>query len=523
MNPIPHRAPFSPDQRDWLTSVFAPRLLDCELQSAAPPSAPTETANGEPDTDLDAAPWHDQTLPLSERMALAEEAPFEHRLMAAMGQQDCNQCGYDCKGYAKAIAEGEETDLSLCVPGKTPTRKQLKVLVADMESLGATVSTPPQKAKAAPSRPGHARANPYATLISRVESLHKDGASKDTRAVVVDLKGSGITYQPGDSLGVYPENDPALVEAVLVALGAAGDAQVMLTDGRALTASEALRKHCDIAQPSDEVLELLARTAADPDEAVVLKALAREGVEEGHDVLDLLNDFPSARPTTQAFVVALRHLQPRLYSIASSLAMHPDEAHLAVGVVRYERAERARGGVASTFLAERCDGQKVGIYVQSTKHFCLPEDDTIPVIMVGPGTGVAPFRAFLQKRRACGATGKNWLFFGNPHAACDFLYEDELLTYHEEGLLTYLDTAFSRDQEQKIYVQDRMREQAGDLWAWLESGAWFYICGDAERMALDVDKALHDIVREQGGLDEDAARAYVKRLTREGRYLRDVY
>ncbi|HTE19136.1 MAG TPA: sulfite reductase subunit alpha, partial [Armatimonadota bacterium] len=344
----------------------------------------------------------------------------------------------------------------------------------------------------------------------------------------LDLADSGLSYEVGDALGVYPENCPELTEAVLTALRATGDEPVALADAPSLAAREALAQRCFRAG-SGELLPLLAGWAADPTEARRLRALAEddsEGFLDGHDLLDLLHLFPSARGPVSELVAALPPLQPRLYSIASSPKANPGQVHLTVGVVRYGRegCSRTRKGVASTFLGERAArGAEVKVFRQPAHGFRLPADGGTPVIMVGPGTGIAPFRAFLQERGAVGARGKNWLFFGDQRRDTDFLYREELERFHTGGLLTRLDLAFSRDQAEKVYVQHRMRESAAELWKWLREGAHFYVCGDAQRMARDVDATLHHIVAEQGRLSEVDAKAYVGGLKRDGRYQRDVY
>ncbi|PWG61966.1 sulfite reductase subunit alpha [Sediminicurvatus halobius] len=510
---IPRSAPFSEQQRQWLAAIVSERFLN--------PGGAGEATTGDDGLldDLDSAPWHDMDLPLEERMALVPEGgPFLYRIMAAMAQQDCGQCGYDCKGYAQALVEGREPEMGLCVPGGPTTRKQVKAL---FEAHGPVAAA----AEAAPLGPvGQDPRNPWHAPVNSVYALHGEGAPKDTRHVVIDLAGSGLTYRPGDSLGVYPQNDPALVASVIGELGAAAETEVTVKAGIALRLDEALRDWLDITAPSDEVLELLAAVAGDAGEARALAALAEEGLDDSPlDVFDVLRRHPSARPDVQAFVDRLGRLRPRLYSIASSQSMHPEEVHLTVGVVRYEAEARQRKGVASNFLAERAAGREVPIYLQPAKDFAVPEDDRTPIIMVGPGTGIAPFRGFLEERHARGASGGAWLFFGNPHRESDFLYQEELEGYLEAGTLTRLATAFSRDGERKVYVQDRMREHGAELWSWLQAGACFYVCGDAEHMAPAVDTALRDVIREHGGADEESARDYLRKLARQGRYQRDVY
>jgi len=313
---------------------------------------------------------------------------------------------------------------------------------------------------------------------------------------------------------------------VIERLGARATEEVDCSDGSRRSLGDALRLVCDIGRPSDAAIEVLASRAPDLDESQRLQALAEgyPGAQpEDADLLDLLLAFPSARPPLQELISALALLEPRLYSIASSPKANAGEVHLTVAAVRYQRRGRVRKGIASTFLAERAAaGVAVPAFVQSAHGFRLPARGEAPIIMIGPGTGVAPFRAFLQERRAQGATGRNWLFFGDRHRAADFLYEEELLDYRRDGFLTRLDLAFSRDQAERLYVQHRMRESSAELWAWLEEGAHLYVCG-AAAMARDVDQALAAIIARQGKRSAAEAKAYLATLAREQRYQRDVY
>lgn len=499
-NLIPDNAPFTEEQRDWLNGFLA-GLLNLDGRALTP--LPEE----------EEYPWHDPELELKDRMELAEGRPFELKLMAAMAQLDCGQCGYLCRTYSKAIADGEEPDLTRCVPGGKVTARKLKELVAEpgaviIPNLGTTI----------PKTGTYSRKNPFNAKLKEIAPLVQGASIKDTRHIVIDLSGSDITYEPGDSLGVFPCNDPDLVSSILNILNATGDE--LAGD---LSVRQALLEVYNITNPSDECIELLASSATNSTEAGHLKALM-ETVQAGQDLLDLLEEHPSARPTITDLVVKLDLLQPRLYSISSSLKMHKDEVHLTIGVVRYKHKGRERRGVASTFFADQIQpGGNVKVYIQPAHAFYLPKDNNTPIIMVGPGTGVAPFRAFLQERKLREAKGKNWLFFGNPNVSSDFFYQYELKSYLEDGLLTRLDTAFSRDQKEKIYVQHRMLENSVELWKWLQEGAYFYVCGDATRMAKDVDGALHQICMEAGGLSDEEATNYVKKLTAEGRYLKDVY
>jgi sulfite reductase (NADPH) flavoprotein alpha-component len=325
---------------------------------------------------------------------------------------------------------------------------------------------------------------------------------------VLDLKGSTLSYKPGDALGVWPENCHDLVQEILELLHASGAEDVPTPAGDHTSLREALLRDYVVTQPTEELFKLFGEAEA-----------------ENVAVIDLLRKHSGKRIEPAAFVGALAALQPRLYSISSSLLAHPNQVHLTVGVVRYTSAAgTACKGIASTYLGEGLrPGQKARVFVHASAKFALPASGETPMIMVGPGTGIAPFRAFLAERDAAGHTGKNWLFFGDQRQGTDFLYEEEMKSYEENGVLTKMSTAFSRDQEKKVYVQHRMLEQAKEIFEWLEQGAHFYVCGDAKRMANDVDNALKQIVAEQGGMSAEAAGEYVAKLVKEGRYQRDVY
>ncbi len=378
----------------------------------------------------------------------------------------------------------------------------------------------------------YTRDNPLAAKLLENRVLNRDGSSKDVRHLVVDIAGSGLTYESGDSLGVYATNRPQLVEEIIELLDATGNEPVDLPSATApVSLREALSCRLSLASPMKKILETLAAKATDPKEKAQLDELLAPGAEESREsflaqreYLDLLEEFPSARLTPQEFVGHLRRLQPRLYSIASSPKMHPGQVHLTVAPVRYESNFRRRYGVCSTFLADRVTRRKTHLPVFVAKsHFKLPADGAKDIIMVGPGTGIAPFRAFAQERISTGATGRNWLFFGDQHAKTDYLYGDEWKKLLAEGKMARIDLAFSRDQAQKVYVQDRMREAAAELWTWIKGGAHFYVCGDAHRMAKDVDAALHEIIAQQGGMEPAAAADYVKQMKKDKRYQRDVY
>lgn len=333
---------------------------------------------------------------------------------------------------------------------------------------------------------GYSKKKPFpAPLIANIK-LNGEHSAKDTRHIAFSLAGSGLVYETGDALGVMVQNCPEVVDSVIVAHGFDGNTIVSLPDGGEAPLRDALLRH--------------------------------------YEVRTLFGKPCEKASTPSDFVADLRKLQPRLYSIASSLKAHPEEVHLCVAGVRYAKDGVAHKGVASTFLADRlAAGESTGVYVHTAKHFRLPASGDTPIIMVGPGTGIAPFRAFLEERQTAGAKGRNWLFFGDQKRKHDFLYEEQILAWLKDGHLTRLDTAFSRDQEQKVYVQDRMMSAASEVWQWLDSGAYFYVCGDASRMAKDVDAVLHAIVQQQGGRSTEEAAAYVAEMKTTKRYARDVY
>ncbi len=541
---LPPSAPFTTEQRAWLDGFFAGLLGMDGAPTAADVSAIAQVTHAalplpaaEAPAVEDNPPWHDPALSLEERAALAEGRPLPDRLMAAMAQLDCGACGYACRTYSAAIANGEEKNLTLCSPGGASTAKAIKRLLKENQTSGdhGPLVTNPAAAPAASSPAGTApstnvpalawsRRNPFAARLLGSRKLNGAESYKETRHVSLDLSGSGLAYRVGDALGVYPTNCEQLVGQIVNLLGATGQEVVRTPGGKDAAFFQTLRQ-ADLKNVPDALMELLFKLAAAPEDRRRLRTLGEnDDLLASMDVLDALQVAPSARPTPQSLLETLSTLAPRLYSIASSPAAHGAEVHLTVGKVFWEKSGRLRKGVASTMLSERVrEGDSLPVFLQPSHGFTLPENPAAPVVMVGPGTGIAPFRGFLHERRATGASGRNWLFFGDQREACDFLYRDELTQFHEQGVLTRLDTAFSRDGEEKVYVQHRMRQQGEELFRWLEDGAHFYVCGDASRMAQDVDRALHEVVQRHGRRSADEAKAYVAALTQERRYLRDVY
>jgi NADPH-dependent sulfite reductase flavoprotein alpha-component len=365
------------------------------------------------------------------------------------------------------------------------------------------------------------RARPHHARLSINRRLNGEGAGKDTRQFALTLDDSGLAYEAGDALGVWPRNCPALIDELLALSGLQGDQPVSVGTVGEMPLSQALTSQFEIARPSTEVLGFIAERSGSHELKTLLTEPFNSELKDwlwGRQLADVLREFPLSC-SAQELLDHLKPLQPRLYSIASSSKAHPDEVHLTVSAVRYGK----RKGVSSTFLADRASDGHVPIFLQPTRHFRVPDEGDVPMIMIGPGTGVAPFRAFLQERQLRADRGRNWLFFGEQHAATDFYYREELEGMQKDGLLTRLSLAFSRDQAEKIYVQHRIREQGAELWRWLQEGARIYVCGDATHMARDVDQALREVIAAHGRLSAERADEHLRELARENRYMRDVY
>lgn len=456
--------------------------------------------------------------------------------------------GLGDRNYARFCAAATRLDARLSALGATRLLP-LETLDTDWEAgakawreslssgLGAGASGPVTdsvQSEAAPkeeAKAGWSRTNPYPAPLLENRRLNGPGSGKDTRHVALSLAGSGLSYRAGDALGVWPINHYELVDSLVIACDATGRELVRLADGQEMTFRAALLSRFDLNRPGKDLLGALLTHARGQGDRRRLEALLspegeadRAALMGASDVLDLLRAFPTAVLEPQELLSHLRKLTPRLYSISSSPLAHPGEVHLTVGVHRTEVGGRLRLGVASTFLSDRLPlGLPAHVFVQPSGHFHPPEDPSKDLIMVGPGTGIAPFRGFLHEREAAGATGRNWLFFGDRNASCDFLYREEIEGLRARGVLNELDLAFSRDGEEKLYVQDLMRRRSKELWAWLEGGASFCVCGDAKRMAKDVDAALHEVVVLGGGRSPEEAKAFVESMRKGHRYLRDVY
>ena len=376
------------------------------------------------------------------------------------------------------------------------------------------------------SQPGthlYSKSNPYSSelLLNRVMT---EGSDKETRHFEFSLKESGLSYEPGDSLGVLPVNCPEVVNDLLLATGFSGSEQVQIGEDSFILKDALLHKFACTVVSKIQIKKFNEIAQLDTLEEL-LKIENKQALIDymwGRELVDLFKEYPQQGLSVEDFIALLRPMPPRLYSIASSLSAHSDEVHLTVAVVRYDSFGRKRKGVCSSYLAERV-GETIPCYFHPNKNFKLPQNQEAPVIMVGPGTGIAPFRAFIEERQTTGAPGKNWLFFGDRSQKTDYLYGDEWETYRKDGILNELDLAWSRDQSEKVYVQHKMLEKGAELWKWLQDGAVFYVCGDASRMAKDVDQALRTIAQQHGSMNEEDATIWIKALQKEKRYLKDVY
>jgi len=465
--------------------------------------------------------------------------------LLALGDSNYDQfCGHGKKLFgrlqalgAKPLTDRVDCDTDFETPSSEWFTKLNEALKAHLptETSSSMTSTPasPTSQSAKKAEGGFTKTNPYLSRLVINKRLNSGSNTKDTRQFSFDLgalgnKEGGLSYEAGDALGVWPQNCPDLINELVVALNVNREAPVIV-DANEKPLREALQHNFEICRPSNEALQFIAQRSGSKELAALLQADKKADLQNwlyGRQLVDVIHEFP-IRCSVDEFMPLLKRIQPRLYSIASSSKEHAQQVHLTVSAVRYERffnGKKIRKGVSSTFLADRADGVDIPIFIQGNKNFRVPADGNLPIMMVGPGTGVAPFRGFLQERRARGDAGKNWLFFGEQHAATDFYYKDELEEFQKQGVLTALSLAFSRDQQQKIYVQDRMRENGEKIWNWIDAkGGYFYVCGDASRMAKDVDKALRDIIQQYGKFDEAETANYMRKLNMDKRYVRDVY
>ena len=374
----------------------------------------------------------------------------------------------------------------------------------------------------------YSRNNPFKAEVLENINLNGRGSNKETRHLELSLEGSGITYEPGDALGIYPENDSELVESLIQKMG--WDSEELVTinkQGEVLPLKEALISHFEITTLTKPLIEKAAQLSSSEELNELLSTENKDQLKSylhGRDLLDLISDFGPWNGSVQEFVSILRKMPARLYSIASSISANPDEVHLTIGALRYDAHGRERKGVCSSFLADRIEpGDTLPVYIQHNQNFKLPNNPDTPIIMVGPGTGIAPFRSFIQEREELGAEGKSWLFFGDQHFVTDFLYQTEWQNYLKDGVLTKLDVAFSRDTEEKVYVQHRLLEHSQELFEWLQEGAVVYVCGDEKNMAKDVHNTLIEIIEKEGKMSREKAEEYLANMKQQKRYQRDVY
>ena len=433
---------------------------------------------------------------------------------------------------ARRLTPRVDCDVDFEAPFQKWLQEVITVLKAEVQTTPTPGTTPGlAPAHAAPTTYDRKKPFPAALLeninLNSPASETLKGSSKETRHLEISLANSGLTYEPGDSLGIYPRNCPEVVDDILALTKLDPNATVSNPESEEVTLREALLRDYDITGLSQLFLKKYAALVKSEHLDALLAEKDKGNLKSylyGREISDSLRDFPVEDLSPQDLVNLLRRMPPRLYSIASSLKAHPDEVHLTVATVRYQSNGRLRKGVCSTYLADRVGpDDRIPVFVHHNKNFRLPTDPSTPIIMVGPGTGIAPFRAFVEERREIGSRGQNWLFFGDQHFATDFLYQAEWQQALADGTLHRLDLAFSRDTEKKVYVQHRMQEKARDLWAWLQEGAYFYVCGDASRMAKDVHETLLSIARQQGGLSEDQSHDWIKALQKDKRYQRDVY
>jgi len=569
---IPDNAPFSPEQRQWLSDFLSSMLAPNAMPAG--PAVPvtvlfgsqTGTAEGlakklvktlkkgnfEPNMQ-DMGSYDREQLPKEKNLLvitstygdgeppdsalelhtwlMSDEAPkldevnFSVLSLGDSSYPDFCQCGteFDTRFEelgASRIYQRVDVDVDPDEPYAEWSKGVIAVLAPEgpPAAVASYVSEDIEEA-------GYSKKNPFPSAILKNYNLNGPG-EKQTNHIEISLEGSELEYEVGDALGVYPQNPEGVVDEIIAALPfRAGD--VPTSTGEEVGLREALIHHYDIGNINKSLIEKWQKRSGSPYLRCLVEADDRKQWEEfcwGRDLIDLVLNYPADFTDGEDFVSVLKKLQPRLYSIASSPKAHPGEVHLCVGIIRYDSHGRKRGGICSTYLSDRLDGEtKPGVYLHHNNAFRLPENGDVPVIMVGPGTGIAPFRAFLEERKSTGAKGPNWLFFGNPHEKSDFLYREDLEAFQKDGTLSRMNLAWSRDQKEKIYVQDLMLKEGAEFWKWLQEGAAFYVCGDASRMAKDVDAALLGIAQEHGKLSEEEAAAYVSQLKKGKRYLRDVY
>lgn len=478
----------------------------------------------------------DNAIEFWEKFSSDEQSRLENSRFSVLALGDTNYADFCEMGKrfdarleelgAKRIAARVDCDVDY----EDPAEEWFRVVSSKIEEIGkevftTTVTTNGASEVASLEDIPFGKKRPFPAALSFRKQLNPTSTDRDTRHIELNLEGSGLEYEVGDAIATFPKNDAALIDEMLSILPFNTAVSVTTPDGAKKPLRDALREDYSIRQITKSLMKKWHALTCHPYlDAIIEDDKALDELIEGKEIIDLIYDFPADFKSGQDFVNLLRRLQPRLYSIASSPKKHPNEVHLTVAKVTYEAHGRVRNGVCSTFLCEgMAEDEEVRVFMQPTKHFKLPEDPSRDVIMVGPGTGIAPFRAFLEEREVTEAPGRNWLFFGNPHEASDYFYKDEFDEMQKSGVLSRIDVAWSRDQAYKIYVQDKIREFSEEVWNWIDGGAHFYVCGDANYMAPDVEKALFELIRKYGNLNDQGAADYIKRLKDEHRYQRDVY
>ncbi len=572
---LPDDAPFTPAQREWLNDFLKKALAEAQ-------SAPAQTGPAVPATILfgsqtgtaeglskkllktlkkgnfdplmfDMADYDRSRLPNEKNLLVIvstygdgeppdsatefhtwlmgadapklEEVQFSVLALGDTGYPDFCQCGIEFDNRLAELGATRITDrVDVDVDPDEPYAEWSKAVISAIAPID-TFGQGAVSADEVAAEEGYSKTNPFPSGVLENRNLNGAG-SKETHHIALSLEGSELEYEVGDALAVFPVNPPQLVDEIISNLPFRAD-EVPGRNGQEVSLRDALLEHYDIGCINKALVKKWQKFSPSP----YLRSLAEaDDAEEwknfcwGRELIDLVINHPADFSDAEEFVSILRKLQPRLYSIASSPNAHPGEVHLCVGIVRYDSHGRKRGGVCSTFLSDRmASDTEPRVFVHNNPAFRLPENGDTPVIMVGPGTGIAPFRAFLEERKVSKAKGGNWLFFGNPYQASDYLYQDEIEDYVADKTLTRLDLAWSRDQKEKIYVQDLMLKSGKEMWSWLKDGAVFYVCGDASRMAKDVDKALHTIAQEHGNMSETEAVEFISQLKKDKRYMRDVY
>ena len=473
-----------------------------------------------PDTATELHSWL-----LSDAAPRLEGVSYSVLALGDSSYPDFCKCGIEFDSRLSALGANRiYSRMDVDVDPDAPFAEWTKGVLSTLAPAGVNIPSG-DHAPAESLETGYSKNNPFPAPVVENRNLNGPGA-KQTHQIAFSLEGSGLDYEVGDALGVYPLNPADVVDEIIANLPFK-PSDVPAPEGGEVSLRDALIRHYDIGSLNKSIIQKWQVKSGSPFLRSLVAADDKKAYDDfcrGRDLIDLVIDHPADFADAEEFVSILKKLQPRLYSIASSPRAHPGEVHLCVGIVRYHTFGRERGGICSTFLADRVtDGMKPRVYVHTNNAFRLPANGDTDVIMVGPGTGIAPFRAFLEDRKATAAKGRNWLFFGNPHQVTDYLYQEEIESYIADGTLAKFDVAWSRDQKEKLYVQHLMEKNGAELWSWLSNGAAFYVCGDASRMAKDVDRALLKVAGEHGRLSPDEAAAFISQLKKEKRYLRDVY